>query len=146
MTNDGSGDPPTELADPAGIHATVPTDEPPLSITTVQRQRTRNTIIVVRMKHLCAVDFYEAAEMAIDNLEHGLQAASELGQLARTDILTDVRIQQLIAGLVRRGVALTSALATIETFTGENSAADEPTPCVLATRLRMTCPPRSATA
>jgi hypothetical protein len=102
--------------------------------------------------HLCAVGFYEAAEMGIDNLEHGLPVASDLhrgrqtdecpqqgallGQLATIDLLTDVRIQQLIAGLVRRGVALTSTLAIFETFTGENSAADERTPRVLATRLR----------
>ena len=88
-----------------------------------------------RMKvtgHLCSVTYAEAAELRIDNLEHGF--------LASTDFVTDKqpdacpgqgRGQQSIAALdesgdpfkslvkklVDRGVALTSTLTVFETFT-----------------------------
>jgi len=102
--------------------------------------------------HVCAVGFREAAELGIDSLEHGLFTDSEfvegkqvdecpeqrevLEQVARIDILTDSRVHQLIADLVRHGVALTSTLAISETFTGDLSALDPRTPIMLAPRLR----------
>ncbi len=88
-----------------------------------------------RMKvtgHLCSVTYREAAELGIDNLEHGF--------LASTDFVTDKKpdecpgqgrgqrsintldpqgaeAQALIRDLVRRGVAITSTLTVFETFT-----------------------------
>ena len=101
--------------------------------------------------HLCAVSFREAAAMGIDNLEHGILVASDLYRGERTDdcppsgalleevasldMVTDHRIQQLLADLVRHNVALTSTLAIFETFTGDAAAADPRTPQVLAPRL-----------
>lgn len=88
-----------------------------------------------RMKvtgHLCSVTYREAAELGIDNLEHGF--------LASTDFVTDKKpdecpgqgrgqrsvnaldpqgadAQKLIRDLVKRGVAITSTLTVFETFT-----------------------------
>ena len=82
--------------------------------------------------HLCAVGFREAVELGIDNLEHGLLVDTEffsgkqpdqcpgqsetLGELQSLDIAGPA-VRQLISLLVRRGVAITSTLATYETFT-----------------------------
>jgi hypothetical protein len=82
--------------------------------------------------HLCAVGFREAASLGIDNLEHGLLADTEfyarkepdvcpdssgaLGSLRSIDI-SGPFVQQTIATLVRRGVAIRSTLAVYETFT-----------------------------
>ena len=82
--------------------------------------------------HLCAVGFREAVELEIDNLEHGLLVDTEffsgkqsdqcpgqsetLGELQSLDI-SGPAVRQLISLLVRRGVAVTSTLATYETFT-----------------------------
>jgi imidazolonepropionase-like amidohydrolase len=101
--------------------------------------------------HPCAVGFRDAAEMGIDNLEHGLPVDSDfhvgkqadqcpeqgplLGQIARIDVRTDVRVQQLLADLLRHNVSLTSTLAVFETFTGDTSALDPRTRAVLAPRL-----------
>jgi imidazolonepropionase-like amidohydrolase len=104
--------------------------------------------------HLCAVGFLEAASMGIDNLEHGLPFDTELysqkqpdncpdqgevmSELAWRDVATDSDIHRTIAGLVRRGVAVTSTLAVLESFTGRESALDLRMPSVLAPRLRRT--------
>src|SRR3989442_5177581 len=85
--------------------------------------------------HLCAVGFREAAALGIDNVEHGLFFDTELysgkqpdvcpdqwavfGELLRRDV-TDVSIRQAISDLVRHGVALTSTLAVIESFTARD--------------------------
>jgi imidazolonepropionase-like amidohydrolase len=81
--------------------------------------------------HLCAVSFQEAAELGIDNLEHGLLADSGLTSGRQPDVCPDASerlgtvlaldagdppLQRLIATLVRRGVAITSTLAAFETF------------------------------
>lgn len=78
--------------------------------------------------HLCSVGFREAAELGIDNLEHGLLVDTEFNPGKQPDICTqqqtqdtllklDVKgpeIQQTIQTLVRRRVALTSTLVVFE--------------------------------
>lgn len=102
--------------------------------------------------HLCAVGYREAAAMGIDSLEHGLAVDTEffshkepdacpdqgsfMSELSGMDVPTDMDIQRTIADLVRHGVAVTSTLAIIETFTGEASAFDARVPMLLAPRLR----------
>jgi enamidase len=81
--------------------------------------------------HLCAVTYREAAEMGIDNLEHGFAAMTDFVEgkqpdvcpLAQTgDLLGNVdpdsrRVRELIAWLVARHVALTSTLVVFEDMT-----------------------------
>ncbi|MEQ1757311.1 MAG: amidohydrolase family protein [Vicinamibacterales bacterium] len=77
--------------------------------------------------HLCSVTFREAAEMGIDNLEHGFLVASDwvagksvdecpAGQSSAFDALdiADARVADLIRLLVSRRVAITSTLAVTE--------------------------------
>jgi enamidase len=82
--------------------------------------------------HLCSVTYAEAADMGIDNLEHGFLAATDfvadkepdvcpgqgLGQktIAAVDE-TSAPFQALVRKLVERRVALTSTLTVFETFT-----------------------------
>ena len=77
--------------------------------------------------HLCSVGFREAAELGIDNLEHGLVVDSEFipgkkpddcpnvnaASLATLDI-TGQAVQQTIRSLVDHHVAVTSTLAVFE--------------------------------
>nr|WP_159016332.1 amidohydrolase family protein [Lysobacter profundi] len=81
--------------------------------------------------HLCSIGFREAVDLGIDNLEHGLVVDTEFlpgkmpdvcpdtklagAQLAAMTI-DDPRLQQLIALLVARHVAVTSTLPVFETF------------------------------
>ncbi len=81
--------------------------------------------------HLCSVTYREAAELGIDNLEHGFFAATDFvankqpdvcpgqaqGQaaLAAVDPQSD-QVKSLIRLLVQRRVALTSTLTVFETF------------------------------
>src|SRR5438094_5163089 len=80
--------------------------------------------------HLCSVTWREAAELGIDNLEHGFFPATDFvadkkpdvcpGQAAGQAALNAVdpgspAMQSLIAELVRRHVALTSTLTVFET-------------------------------
>lgn len=81
--------------------------------------------------HLCAVTYREAAEMGIDNLEHGFAAMTDFVEgkqpdicpLAQTrDLLGNVdpdsaRVRELIAFLVARRVAITSTLVVFEDMT-----------------------------
>lgn len=81
--------------------------------------------------HLCAVTYREAAEMGIDNLEHGFGAMTDfvpgkqpdVCPLAQTQSLLDTvdpdspAVRELIALLVARHVALTSTLVVYEDFT-----------------------------
>ena len=82
--------------------------------------------------HLCSVTYREAAEMGIDNLEHGFFASTDFvankapdacpgqnqgQQTIRALNPADPRFTSLVAELVRRNVALTSTLAVFETFT-----------------------------
>jgi imidazolonepropionase-like amidohydrolase len=78
--------------------------------------------------HLCSVGFREAAELGIDNLEHGLLVDTEFNPGKQPDICPqqptqdallklDVKgpeIQQTIQTLVRRRVAITSTLVVFE--------------------------------
>ena len=82
--------------------------------------------------HLCSVTYREAAELGIDNLEHGFFAATDFvadkkpdvcpgqgaGQasIAAVDPNSDA-VKSLIKELVQRKVALTSTLTVFETFT-----------------------------
>ena len=81
--------------------------------------------------HLCAVGFVEAAQLGIDNLEHGLMVDTEffsgkqpdqcpnrndwLPELARIDVMS-LAVQGMIRELVNRHVAVTSTLAILEAF------------------------------
>ncbi len=81
--------------------------------------------------HLCSVTYREAAELGIDNLEHGFFAATDFVKDKQNDqcpaggnhqSLVDLDIDSkpvddLIALLVAKGVALTSTLTVFETFT-----------------------------
>jgi enamidase len=82
--------------------------------------------------HLCSVTYREAADLGIDDLEHGFFAATDFvadkkpdvcpgqgaGQaaLAAADLHGDA-VQSLIRHLIERHVALTSTLTVFETFT-----------------------------
>jgi len=83
--------------------------------------------------HLCSIGFREAAEIGIDNLEHGLLVDTEFhpgkqpdvcppqgvtrGEMARLD-LTAAAVKEMIASLVSHRVAITSTLAVFEAFDG----------------------------
>jgi len=82
--------------------------------------------------HLCAVTYREAADIGIDNLEHGFMASSDFirnkqpdrcdsramsNSLRELDVNSPA-IGDLIDHLVRRGVALTSTLTVFEPYTG----------------------------
>jgi len=101
--------------------------------------------------HLCAVSFLEAAAMGIDNIEHGIafdtglysgkqpdvcpDQGAVMGELTGRDVPSDADIARTIAALVRRGVAVTSTLAVLESFTGREGAVDERLPPLLASRI-----------
>ena len=77
--------------------------------------------------HLCSIGYKEAAEIGIDNLEHGLMADSEFvsnkqpdqcpqgvsASLRQLD-LTSVPVQEMIRFLVAKNVAITSTLPVFE--------------------------------
>jgi imidazolonepropionase-like amidohydrolase len=82
--------------------------------------------------HLCSVTYSEAADLGIDNLEHGFLAATDFVTDKQPDVCPGQgRGQQTVAALdensaaftalvkklVDRGVALTSTLTVFETFT-----------------------------
>ena len=82
--------------------------------------------------HLCAVTYREAADLGIDNLEHGFLAATDFVADKKPDEcpnplaargslealpLDDPAMQSLQRHLVERNVALTSTLTVFETFT-----------------------------
>ena len=82
--------------------------------------------------HLCSVGFTEAANMGIDNLEHGLPVDTEfysgkkpgvcpgsLGpttEMAKSLDVESAPVQQMIRTLVDHHVAVTSTLAILESF------------------------------
>ena len=81
--------------------------------------------------HLCSVTYREAAELGIDNLEHGFAVSSDFvadkvpdecpASSAVQQSLLDIDIdgaefQDLLQTLVENGVALTSTLPVFETF------------------------------
>jgi imidazolonepropionase-like amidohydrolase len=82
--------------------------------------------------HLCSVTFREAANIGIDNLEHGITTANDFAPgkqpdvcavaqaqaaVAAMDPATDTVLKSVIKTLVDRKVAVTSTLAVFETFT-----------------------------
>ncbi|HUQ50262.1 MAG TPA: amidohydrolase family protein [Terriglobales bacterium] len=84
--------------------------------------------------HLCSVSFREAAELGIDNLEHGLPASSDFIPDRKPDTcagggpqrramseldLNSPKAKDLIRYLVERKVAITSTLPVFEMFVGE---------------------------
>ncbi len=92
--------------------------------------------------HLCSVTFAEAAEMGIDNLEHGLNSATDFvegktpdqckfhdaaGFMAEVELNSEP-IRALIRQLVDADVALTSTLAV---FADLGTGAERPTPAAL---------------
>jgi len=82
--------------------------------------------------HLCSIGFKEAADMGIDNLEHGIVVDTEFypgkqpdvcpdAKAAEKDLVTNVDmagpdVTALILDLVAHHVAVTSTLAILETF------------------------------
>jgi imidazolonepropionase-like amidohydrolase len=100
--------------------------------------------------HLCAVGFREAAALGIDNLEHGIEVDTEFysakrpgecpdqwaafGALLGMDI-GDSEIRRTIDVLVRRGVAVTSTLAVIESLAMDESGLDPRVPVLMSARL-----------
>lgn len=79
--------------------------------------------------HLCAVTFGEAADLGIDNLEHGIWVATDFVQDKQPDVCPETNValeamltadrsvvDALIHKLVGRGVAVTSTLPVFETF------------------------------
>ena len=82
--------------------------------------------------HLCSVTYKEAAELGIDNLEHGFFVNTELDSDKKPDICSQSagretlsrmdadtpEAKELIATLVRHHVAITSTLPVFENFVG----------------------------
>ena len=81
--------------------------------------------------HICSVTFREAAEIGIDNLEHGIVTASDFVSgkqpdncpaaqtqlaVAQMNPATDTTLKSVVRTLVDRKVAVTSTLAVFETF------------------------------
>ncbi len=81
--------------------------------------------------HLCSIGFTEAADLGIDDLEHGLVVDTEFTPGKQPDVcpdtrkatanlakmrIGDTRIQALIRHLVEKHVAVTSTLPVFETF------------------------------
>lgn len=90
--------------------------------------------------HLCSITYREAAELGIDNLEHGFFASTDfvknkekdvcpsgkvaLQSLVDLDVNSD-QVSSLIDFLVEKGVTLTSTLTVFETFTKGRPKAPE---------------------
>ena len=82
--------------------------------------------------HICSVTYHEAAELGIDNLEHGFIPCSDfvankkenvcvsgfvLPSLKKLDVHSE-SMKQLMAYLIEKNVTLTSTLPVFETYTG----------------------------
>ncbi|MGH2398874.1 MAG: amidohydrolase family protein, partial [bacterium] len=99
--------------------------------------------------HLCAVTFSEAADLGIDNLEHGIWVASDfvpdkqpdacppahhvLGAMLRAEWSA---IRRLIDKLVARRVAITSTLTVFEGFVSTREPAPEGALELMAPKVR----------
>lgn len=84
--------------------------------------------------HLCSIGFTEAADMGIDNLEHGLVVDTEffsakkpgvcprqrgpMMEMAKSLDIESAPVQKMIQDLVARHVAVTSTFAIFESFIG----------------------------
>jgi imidazolonepropionase-like amidohydrolase len=99
--------------------------------------------------HLCSVTYREAAELGIDNLEHGFGVMTDFiadkqpdlcpprSQLKLADVdVNGEGIKSLIALLVEKHVALTSTLTVFETFAAGRPEAPEGARALLIPELR----------
>ena len=101
--------------------------------------------------HLCSITYREAAEMGIDNLEHGLGVATDFVPGKSQDVCPDserafatlagldlnsLPVKSLIALLVAKHVALTSTLTVFETFVPGRPEASARARSVLIPQLR----------
>ncbi len=84
--------------------------------------------------HLCSIGFTEAADMGIDNLEHGLVVDTEffsgkkpgvcpgqrgpMTEMVKSLDIESAPVQKMIQDLMARHVAVTSTLAIFESFIG----------------------------
>src|SRR6185295_12941799 len=81
--------------------------------------------------HLCSITYREAADLGIDNLEHGFFAATDFVSSKQPDLCPDQRaalqslatmdpsgdaMQSLMRYLIEKNVALTSTLTVLEPF------------------------------
>lgn len=97
--------------------------------------------------HLCSIGFREAADLGIDDLEHGLFVDTEFTPGKQPDVCPDTKLavaglakmsidspqlQELIRYLVAKHVAITSSLPVFETFVPGRAPVD---PRVLAAML-----------
>lgn len=103
--------------------------------------------------HLCAVSFAEAAEIGIDNLEHGFVAATDFVPGRPPDTcpanpfegLTHVtdpaapQAQALFATLRSHSIAITSTLSVLEQFTVASPAPRPETLAAMAVHSRQSC-------
>jgi hypothetical protein len=77
--------------------------------------------------HLCSISFREAADLGIDNVEHGLLTNTEFHPRKEVDLcpsdntagqldldMSSERVQSAIRHLVQKGVAMTSTLCVFE--------------------------------
>lgn len=108
--------------------------------------------------HLCAVTFSEAANLGIDNLEHGLWVASDfvpdkqpdtcprsdrvLGSVLAAD---HAAVRTLIDTLVGRGVAVTFTLPVFETFSATREPASHEALTLMAPKARELPPASGST-
>ena len=99
--------------------------------------------------HLCAVTFTEAAELGIDNLEHGLWVATDFVADKQPDTCppadrawgamlsaSPASVDRLIRTLVGRGVAVTSTLPVFETFLPGREPAPQEALALMAPKAR----------
>lgn len=90
--------------------------------------------------HLCSIGFTEAADLGIDDLEHGLVVDTEFTAGKQPDVCPDTKaatahlatltvdspeIRQLIRHLVGKHVAVTSTLPVFETFVPGRAPVDQ---------------------
>ncbi|HKS95999.1 MAG TPA: amidohydrolase family protein, partial [Terriglobia bacterium] len=102
--------------------------------------------------HLCSIGFREAAELGIDDLEHGLLVDTEFVPDKKPDVcpsqkdaseslvkldLASAPFQDMIHDLVQHHVAVTSTLPVFETFLPKQSHLDERVLDVLAPEARL---------
>jgi enamidase len=99
--------------------------------------------------HLCSVTYREAADLGIDNLEHGFAVMTDFipdkqpdlcparsqTRLADLDVNSE-GVKSLIDLLVKKHVALTSTLTVFETFTPDRPEAPEGARALLIPELR----------
>jgi len=103
--------------------------------------------------HVCAVSFAEAAEIGIDNLEHGFVVASDFIPGRQPDVCPDnpfvglanittpaaPEAQALFTTLRNRNVAITSTLSILEQFTAASPPPRAETLAAMAVHSRQSC-------